>query len=47
MPETRLVLVEGESDRIAITCLAERLGRDLAAEGVEVVALGGATNLRG
>jgi hypothetical protein len=36
------VLVEGASDRVAVEALAERLGRDLAAEGVEVVAIGGA-----
>ena len=37
-----LVLVEGVSDRIAVEALAERLGRDLRREGVEVVAIGGA-----
>jgi hypothetical protein len=37
-----VVLVEGRSDRIAIETLAERRGRDLAAEGVSVVAMGGA-----
>jgi hypothetical protein len=37
-----VVLVEGESDRIAIETLAARRGRDLAAEGVVVVAVGGA-----
>ena len=37
-----VVLVEGESDRMAIETLAKRRGRDLAAEGVEVVAIGGA-----
>lgn len=46
MTTSRLVVVEGESDRIAVTTLAVRLGRDLAAEGVEIVALGGATNIR-
>lgn len=40
------MLVEGESDRIAVTTIARRLGRDLATEGVEVRVLGGATNLR-
>jgi hypothetical protein len=39
---TAVVLVEGTSDRIAIETLAERHGRDLAAEGVYVVAMGGA-----
>jgi hypothetical protein len=37
-----VVLVEGESDRIAIERLAARRGRDLPAEGVAVVAIGGA-----
>ena len=37
-----MILVEGESDRIAIETLADRRGRDLAAEGVSVVAIGGA-----
>lgn len=37
-----VVLVEGESDRIAVERLAARRGRDLAAEGVAVVAVGGA-----
>jgi hypothetical protein len=36
-----VIFVEGESDRIAIEALAARLGRDLAAEGVAVVPLGG------
>ena len=40
------VLVEGNSDRVALQTLAERSGRDLAAEGVEVVAMGGITNTR-
>lgn len=40
------MLVEGNSDRIALHTLAERGGRDLAAEGVEVVAMGGITNTR-
>lgn len=36
------MLVEGTSDRIALETLAERRGRDLAAEGIEIVAMGGA-----
>jgi hypothetical protein len=36
-----VVLVEGLSDLAAVEALAERRGRDLAAEGVEVVAMGG------
>lgn len=39
------VLVEGASDRAAVETLAARLGRDLRAEGVDVVELGGATNV--
>lgn len=41
-----VVLVEGDSDRVALHTLAGRLGRDLAAEGVEVVPMGGITNTR-
>jgi hypothetical protein len=37
-----VVLVEGLSDRAAIETLAERRGRDLEAEGVSVVPIGGA-----
>jgi hypothetical protein len=37
-----VVLVEGPSDQAAVETLARRLGRDLAAEGVEVVSIGGA-----
>ncbi|WP_336030876.1 TOPRIM nucleotidyl transferase/hydrolase domain-containing protein [Geodermatophilus sp. FMUSA9-8] len=37
-----VVLVEGASDREAVLAAARALGRDLAAEGVRVVALGGA-----
>jgi hypothetical protein len=37
-----VVLVEGNSDRIALETLAERRGRDLAAEGLRVIAMGGA-----
>jgi butyrate kinase len=41
----RVVLVEGESDRVAVRTLADRLGRDLDDEGVRVVAMGGATSI--
>jgi hypothetical protein len=37
-----VVLVEGMSDRAALEALAERRGRDLAAEGVAIVPMGGA-----
>ena len=41
-----VVLVEGDSDRVALHTLAGRLGRDLPAEGIDVVAMGGITNTR-
>jgi hypothetical protein len=37
-----VILVEGDSDRRALEALAARRGRDLAAAGVAVVAMGGA-----
>jgi predicted ATP-dependent endonuclease of OLD family len=37
-----VVLVEGISDRLALEALAERRGRDLGAEGVSIIAMGGA-----
>ena len=37
-----VVLVEGISDQLALEALAERRGRNLAAEGVSVVPIGGA-----
>ncbi|MGB7861478.1 MAG: ATP-dependent endonuclease [Acidimicrobiia bacterium] len=42
----QVVLVEGESDKTAIETLAGRLGRHLEREGIAVVAMGGATNIR-
>jgi hypothetical protein len=36
------ILVEGASDRVAVETLAERHGRDLASERIEVVVIGGA-----
>jgi hypothetical protein len=41
-----VVLVEGLSDRRAVEALARRRGRDLVAEGVEVVPIGGAQAIR-
>ncbi len=41
-----VILVEGDSDRIALLGLAARLGRDLTAERIDVVAMGGITNTR-
>jgi hypothetical protein len=40
-----VVLVEGTSDRAAVETLARRRGRDLDAEGVAVVPMGGYGNL--
>ncbi|HEX5288675.1 MAG TPA: TOPRIM nucleotidyl transferase/hydrolase domain-containing protein [Streptosporangiaceae bacterium] len=40
-----VVLVEGLSDRAAVEALAARRGRDLRADGVFTVPMGGATNL--
>jgi hypothetical protein len=40
-----VVLVEGTSDRAALAALAERRGRDLEAEGVTIMPIGGATNI--
>jgi hypothetical protein len=40
-----VVLVEGLSDASALEALAERRGRSLAAEGVVVIAMGGASNI--
>ena len=46
-PDLRaVILVEGASDQRAVVTLARRRGRDLAAERVEVVAMGGVTNIR-
>jgi hypothetical protein len=41
-----VVLVEGVSDQRALEALAARRGRDLATEGISIVAMGGATNIR-
>ncbi|KAA1396131.1 TOPRIM nucleotidyl transferase/hydrolase domain-containing protein [Aeromicrobium ginsengisoli] len=41
-----VALVEGVSDQAAVERLAVRRGRDLDAEGVCVVPMGGATNIR-
>lgn len=40
-----VVVVEGDSDRGALETLAARSGRNLDAEGVAILPLGGATNL--
>ena len=44
-PHATVVLVEGVSDQLALEALAKRRGRLLEAEGVSVVAIGGATNI--
>jgi hypothetical protein len=41
-----VVLVEGSSDQVALETLAARGGRDLAAEAIAVVPMGGANNIR-
>ncbi len=40
-----VVLVEGRSDQAAVEALARRRGRDLAAEDIAVVSVGGATTM--
>jgi hypothetical protein len=40
-----VVLVEGISDRLALEALAERRGRNLQAEGISVIAMGGAQSI--
>ncbi|MFE5812692.1 TOPRIM nucleotidyl transferase/hydrolase domain-containing protein [Streptomyces sp. NPDC056479] len=45
LPVWAAVLLEGPSDVAAVTALAERRGRDLAAEGVCVLAMGGAMSV--
>src|SRR5256714_12336585 len=40
-----VVLVEGTSDQVALQRLAERRGRDLAREGVTIIAMGGAQSI--
>jgi hypothetical protein len=40
-----VVLVEGTSDRLAVEALARRRGRDLQAEGIAIVPMGGYGNL--
>lgn len=45
-PARTVVLVEGASDQAALETLAARRGRDLAAEGIAVVSMGGATTIR-
>jgi Overcoming lysogenization defect protein-like, TOPRIM domain len=40
--ERAVILVEGISDRVAVETLAERHGRNLEAEGISVVPIGGA-----
>ncbi|MEP7021335.1 MAG: TOPRIM nucleotidyl transferase/hydrolase domain-containing protein [Pseudonocardiales bacterium] len=40
-----VVLVEGTSDQLAVEALAARRGRNLLAEEISVLAMGGATNI--
>lgn len=41
-PSSVVIAVEGKSDRLALETLARRQGRDLAAERIEIVPIGGA-----
>lgn len=41
-----VVLVEGVSDALALSALAKRFNKDLDDEGITIVAMGGATNIR-
>lgn len=41
-----VVLVEGITDRIALEAVAAKLGRNLVAEGIDVVPIGGAQAIR-
>jgi hypothetical protein len=41
-----VILVEGITDRIALEAVAAKLGRDLTAESVEIVPIGGAQAIR-
>ena len=41
-----VVLVEGTSDQAALQAIAQRRGRDLEAEGISIVPIGGARNIR-
>ncbi|MET7288448.1 TOPRIM nucleotidyl transferase/hydrolase domain-containing protein [Streptomyces sp. NPDC005573] len=45
LPVRTVVLLEGPSDAAAVTALAARRGRDLAAEGICVLPMGGAMNI--
>ncbi len=45
LPTEAVVLVEGDSDAAAVSRLAALRGRDLAAEHIDVVSMGGATNI--
>ena len=40
-----VVLVEGVSDQLALQALAERRGRDLDADGISILPMGGAGNI--
>jgi len=41
-----VVLVEGVSDQVALEALAKRHGRNLSAEDISILPMGGATNIR-
>lgn len=46
METPAILVVEGDSDRAALEAVAVRRGRELTAEGVRIVSVGGATNMR-
>jgi hypothetical protein len=41
-----LIAVEGSSDRVVLERISQRLGRDLAADGITIQAIGGAHAIR-
>jgi hypothetical protein len=41
-----VIAVEGDSDKLVLEMIARRLGRDLAAEGIAIEAIGGAHAIR-
>lgn len=45
MTTKTVVLVEGHSDQLALEALAHRRGRDLAAESIVIVPMGGSKNI--
>ena len=44
--EAVVIAVEGMSDKVVLETISQRLGRDLAAEGIRIQAIGGAHAIR-